>query len=610
MNRFLHGISEAREVVRSLSPASQRRLWLLLLLIVLRAGIEVAGLASAYPLLALLAHPESFWDSVPGRWLMAVTGAPDPARLLPPLAAIYALLLGASAVAAALILVQQYRFTYALQTEVATRLLAGYLAKPYEFFLQRNVSVLTKNMTVSVSDFSAGFVLHGLFFVSSAIVLSGLVAALLVFSPQITLAAVAFLAAIYALILFVLRQRVARWAGERDRQMGDMFKSVEDALAGIRDVKVSGSERFLLDRFRVHAARYAALNVRFQAANAVPSQFALAAVMLGVAALLSVLMVQDIRAADVIPTLGVFYIAFSRMLPLGNQLYTNWATTAYFWPSIGIVHMGLVESGGETDAARRGKACALDGALPFVRTLKFEDVYYRYPSASCDAVSALSWEIRFGRQVALIGRSGAGKSTVLDLLLGLILPTKGSILIDGVPLTEEAISAWRRQIGYVPQQPFFFDASIAENIAFGLKESEIDWQRLEEAVAAAALTRVVSELPQGLRTPIGDRGIRLSGGERQRVAIARALYRRPRLLVLDEATSALDIETERAILAEVAGLKGRITTIVVTHRPEALRYCDAVIRIEAGRIANADSHPLADAARAGGRKALTGEPRG
>ena len=590
MNKFGQGLTHVRQILSSLPSSSRRKLWVLLALIVIRAAIEVAGVTSAYPLFALLAQPDAFATSEVGHWLLSATGLADVSSLLLPFVAVYALILAASAVAAALITVQQYRFIYALQTEITTRLLAGYLAKPYEFFLQRNVSVLTKNINVSAAEFSAGLVLYSLFFVSSAVIFSALVAVLLLFSPWITLAAGTMLGIIYALIVFVLRPRLAAWGVERDAQMGGMFKCVEEALSGVRDVKVSGTEGAFVERFRTHAARYAGLNVRFQAANTAPSQLAQALMMTLVAALLLGLAARGVVASSIIPMLGVFYIAFSRMLPLGNQMYANWVTIAYFWPSIDIVHSGLIESDvGEGPTGNGMHDVAPQDDLPFNEKLEFDNVQYRYPMAGEAAIGGFSCTIRFGQQVALVGRSGAGKSTILDLLLGLIRPSAGEIRIDGMGQTPARLRAWHRQIGYVPQQLFLFDASLAENIAFGIPEDEIDQQRVEEAVSKASLGPLLARMPEGLGTKLGDRGVRLSGGERQRVGIARALYRRPRVLVLDEATSALDAETERNILSELACLKGQITIIVVTHRLETLGDCDAIIRIADGR--NTDDGP-------------------
>ncbi len=593
----LHGLAQLREILSCLPNSSRRKLWVLLTLILCRATIEVAGVASAYPLFAILAQPDAFPKSAIGKWLMTVTSVVEPSTLLLPVVAIYALLLAASALAAALITIQQYRFIYALQTELSTRLLAGYLSKPYEFFIQRNAAVLAKNINISAAEFSAGLVLYGLFFVSSALILAALILVLMLFSPFVTLAAGALLAAIYATIIFLLRPRIAGWGQERDAQLSGMFKCVEEALTGVRDVKVSGSEAAFLNRFKAHSVRYARLNIRFQAANTAPSQLAQATVMALVAAILFVLSARGVLPATVIPMLGVFYIAFSRMLPLGNQLYTNWVTIAYFWPTIGIVHEGILEAG-SAKAAGGQAAAAEDEVVAFDKALTFEQVDYRYPTANEDAICGFAFDVRFGQQVALVGRSGAGKSTTLDLLLGLIHPSAGEIRIDGVRLTPERVPAWRRQIGYVPQHLFLFDASLAENIAFGVPYGEIDYRRLEEAVAGASLTALVSRLPEGVQTPVGDRGLRLSGGERQRVGIARALYRRPKVLVLDEATSALDAETERAILSELARLKGQITTIVVTHRLETLRDCDAIVRLESGR--NATDFQLPPGEESGG----------
>ena len=308
--------------------------------------------------------------------------------------------------------------------------------------------------------------------------------------------------------------------------------------------------------------------------------------MILVAGVLLWLAVHGVVASSVIPLLGVFYIAFSRMLPLGHQMYANWVTISYFWPTIDIVHSGLSESrGGFDGVAKYGAPCVIERDVSFDKSLQFDDVHYRYPTAVHAAISGFSCSVRFGQQVALVGRSGAGKSTILDLLLGLVQPSSGAILIDGQRLAPELLSAWRRHIAYVPQHLFLFDSSLAENIAFGIAQNNIDHSKVEEAVARASLGPLLKRLPEGLKTKLGDKGVRLSGGERQRVGIARALYRQPRLLVLDEATSALDTETERAILSELGLLKNHVTCIIVTHRLESLGGCDQIIEIADGRNA-------------------------
>jgi ABC-type multidrug transport system fused ATPase/permease subunit len=363
----------------------------------------------------------------------------------------------------------------------------------------------------------------------------------------------------------------------------ERFKVVQEIAGGLKEIKVMGLEAVSLARFRTPARAMA----RYQTAGLVFARlprFALEAAVYGgfIAMVLVMLVVRGGALADLLPLLGLLAMSATKLFPALQQLYQEISSIRFSAAALDRLHAELVATAGTPPPPSAASAPAL--LVPQDR-IEFVGVQYRYPQADRPALTGLDLAIAAKSTVGIVGGTGAGKTTVIDLLLGLLHPDAGQILIDGRPLGRETLRAWQRSIGYVPQTIFLADDTIAANIAFGVAPADVDPRLVEQAARAANLHDFITgELPGGYATMVGERGLRLSGGQRQRIGIARALYRDPAVLVLDEATSALDNLTERAVMEAVRALGGQKTIVMIAHRLTTVEACDKIILLEQGRV--------------------------
>lgn len=474
----------------------------------------------------------------------------------------------------------QFRLLYREMSRFSTRLYEGYLRAGYEFHLQTNSAILVRNVSNDVLQFFTHVLSPGLILVSEALVVLGLLTVLIWLAAAPALIAALLLGALTLAFYALVRRRVRRYGTLQQTHYAERVKWINQGFQGIKEVKVLAKEPYFAEAFRLHEHAFADASRFAMVLNQMPRLFiealAFSALFLGVA-LMYALDATATQAA--LPTLALFAVAAVRLLPSVNRIMNSVTRISYYRPSIDVVCCDLqaAPASAPTTAAPRGR-------LPFTREIRGQGVWYWYPTALAPAVQDLSFAIPRNASVALVGPSGAGKTTVADLLLGLLKPSRGTILVDGVDIHAD-VRAWQAQIGYIPQSIFLSDDSIRRNVAFGVPDNQISDGDVWEALRAAQLADHVERLPQRLDTLVGERGVSLSGGQRQRIGIARALYHRPELLVLDEATSALDEETEQAIAEAIDQLAGRRTLIIIAHRPTTIRKCNVRIELQAGRLA-------------------------
>jgi len=398
--------------------------------------------------------------------------------------------------------------------------------------------------------------------------------ALVFWYDQVTaLAIVTTVGTVYVTIYQLARKRLARIGHERHWANGQRYQACNEALAGIKDVKVTGagaSYQAKYDRAsRAYSRHVAAAETMAQA----PLYLVEAVGFVGFIVIAMALTMTRQRIAHVLPALGLFGFAAYRMLPAAQIIYRGFAKLKFSSAALETIHSDL--------SLADGSVCSGGTALVPRRELRLEGVTYSYPSNFGKPVlDHFDLVIPVGKSIGIVGRTGAGKSTLMDVLLGLLAPQHGRFSVDGDAIHPGNVHAWQRAIGYVPQHIYLADASIAENIAFGVPRKDIDLAAVERAAQAAQIHDFInSELDRGYETPIGDRGIRLSGGQRQRVGIARALYRDPPVLFMDEATSALDPETERALNEAIRALAGKKTIVIIAHKTESLESCDTIVSL-------------------------------
>jgi ATP-binding cassette subfamily C protein len=548
--------------------------WLVLLTLAM-ALLEAAGVGTIAPLVLLLQSPESFAATRAGQALAALAGGADPSVLVPAALAAVALLFAGKA---AVTLAQGYaahRFAQALYADLSTRILAGYLAMPFSRHAAMNSAVLQRNVTTETRMIVDSIVLQSITVAAELSVVLLILGVLVWLNPVVALGAFGFGGIALGLGAVVVRRVGGREGRLREETQAQMLKLAQSGLSGIREVKIAGAERVLLERFSAAASRHGHAVTVIGWMQVVPRVALEAAAILIV---LAVMLVALRSGADqaALPLLAAYLAAGYRLLPSINRLYVSGLMIHYAWAGFRVVAPGLAEAAAY--AADRSVAVPGTG-----KSLEGRRLGFTYPGAERPVLRGADIVVRRGEMIGMVGQSGAGKTTLVNLLLGLLTPDEGVLLLDGEAVTDEASRArLRATVAYVAQAPFVADDTLRANITLGARAGTVDQARLAAAVEAAQLAPVVAALPDGLDTVLGERAARLSGGEAQRVGIARALYLDRPILVLDEATSALDSVTEAALLAALAPLRAEKAIIAISHRPEALAGCDRVYRVAEG----------------------------
>jgi ABC-type multidrug transport system fused ATPase/permease subunit len=545
-----------------------------------QALFQVIGVTSIFPFLALAADPERIRHSQFGTHFLSLFPPMENRQLLF-VAGVVAIggLLASNAVN---LLAEYARTRYAQNFAhwLRVRLLRRMASQPYAYFLQRNTGELLKKVLGDVTNYTVGVLLPLLDSVARVLTAVLLLATLFLVQPVIALSAAIVLGGFY-LTIFRLLARKRREVDENLRiSIAGFFREAQQMLGGIKPVKVHRAEEHFLSRFAGHSSIIAHMSARVpilgNSARYLVEPLAFGGLVLAVL----VLAVKGRDFSDILPNLGVMALAGYRLLPSLQLLYSQLTQVSTMRHAVDEVHDEFVAAETDSSVSPGIGSDDLTRATPlrWSEAITMRGVSFRYPRASRLALGGLSLTIPRNTSLGVIGPTGSGKSTLVDLLLGLYQPTAGEIRIDGLPLTPALVPSWQAAIGYVPQDIFLIDDTIARNVAFGLPDNEIDHSRLREACTMAQLIDFIeTELPNRFDTYVGERGIRLSGGQRQRIGLARALYHRPSLLILDEATSALDIATEEKLLQALRGLEGKLTMVVAAHRLSAVANCDQLI---------------------------------
>lgn len=542
------------------------------------AGLDFLGILLLVPFLSFLgpsASPSGFGVS----FVEGVLGTQSEERIVVVLAVAATLLFILRGIGSIIVTWIQGGLVIEAQLRVATGILRGFVRSPW--IVQQAISTSAMLRTARDSTVGVGAILtSGMGIMSEAAVAVAVFIALLVVNPLLAIGALAYLGVGGFLYIHFLRRPVER-RGERIQTASvGMNSALVDLVGGIRELTVRGAAQPYLDRFGLAGLRYYTAFRFLNVAN-LAMRHLLEIMLIGGAALV-ILLAMLSGSTTVLVSVGVLLAGGLRLVPALNMFLVNLNTVRAQEPALALVEAELHRFDSKALAVDAGRS-AVDDTLSPTGAFSFDRVAFRYPSRAEPAVHYLDFTVAAGESLGVVGGSGAGKSTLVDLLLGLLEPDSGTIEIDGRSLREH-LRAWREQIGFVPQDIFLTDDTLAANIAFGDPTESVDEQRIAEAIQLAHLEDVVAELPDGTETMLGERGVVLSGGQRQRVGLARALYHRPRVLILDEATSALDNETERNIAEALRSLHGQMTMVVIAHRLSTVRSCDRIIYLENGRI--------------------------
>ncbi len=564
-----------------LSKHERTRATLLLIMILIMAVIDMLGVASILPFMAVLMNPEIIETNSILNKIYEYTiifGVESNEQFLFFLGIFVFLLLIISLAFKALTNYAQIRFILMREYFISKRLVEGYLNQPYSWFLNRNSAELGKTVLADIGAVTHKGLAPILTLTTQSIIAVALLILLILVDTWLTLIVFFLFGTIYLLIYKFNKSLVNRIGKELFEADTKRFSTLIEAFGASKEVKIGGLEQIFVDRFS-SPAKIRALNSSLIAIiNQLP-RFILEAIAFGGMILIVLyLMSQSSDIKNVIPLISLFAFAGYRLMPALQQVYVSLTQLRIVGPQINNVYNDLISL--KKDTIKKNQQY-----MSLKKKISLENIFYQYPQSTKTTLRDINLNIHAQTTVALVGETGSGKTTTADIILGLLEPEKGILKIDNEIITKENQKSWQNIIGYVPQQIFLTDNSIAANIAFGVEAENIDYEAVEKAAKIANLHEfIIDELPKKYLTTVGERGIRLSGGQRQRIGIARALYRKPQLLILDEATNSLDNLTEKAVMDAVYNLKKNITIILIAHRLSTVKNCDKIFLFNKGKL--------------------------
>lgn len=562
-------------------------------LLVVVAFFETLGVASIMPFIAVLANPEVV-ETNPYLWTLYQTlGFTSRKTFLFFLGCVFFALLVGSLVLKALETWAQLRFAQNRNYAWGSRLIAGYLRQPYEWFLNRHSSELATSVLAEVIQVVNGVLFPAMTAIAQSLVAVLLLALLIAVDPILAIAVGAVLSGSYLLIAVYLKQRLKQIGLERRLANRARFHVVQEAFSGIKEVKIGGLEEVFVRRFQSPAKTLANRQISAGLMTKIPSFVMQGLLFGGMLLVLLYLMSRHGGFQQAIPLMALYAFAGYRLMPAIQNIYGAFSQLRFAEAALDALcaDFETLETDESVAATRPGATDQVGSRIHLEKELELCGVSYKYPEAEREALRSLTLSLPAFTTIGLVGPTGCGKTTTVDLILGLLEPSSGSLVIDGVEVTGSNAKAWQRSLGYVPQQIFLADDTVAGNIAFGMPPKKIDLAAVERAGRVANLHQfVVDNLPEAYDTRVGERGVRLSGGQRQRIGIARALYHDPDVLILDEATSALDNLTERAVMEAVNNLASRKTIILIAHRLTTVRNCDQIFLLEDGQLLDSGTY--------------------
>jgi ATP-binding cassette, subfamily B, bacterial PglK len=571
-----------RRILADLFPGRERVLLLgVLCVTVVSAVFETIAVAAILPFMALVLDP-ALLERYPSLLdVLTRAGITSTRQILMLAGAATVAVVALGNAAGAFNTFVQSRFGARTETRLSADLYAGYVSQPYSFHVQRDAPSLLKVLSADVSAVMHGVLIPGTLAVSRLVMAAGVLSVLILRDPLVALLVALVLILSYVVIFRAVRNSQAR-SGSAANVANELRARIsQEGLGGIKELRVLGREAATVRGFAA-AVEEAALA---RAGNNVVAQvprYALETIAFGGILLATLALVNRSSgaASDAIPVLALYAFAGYRLMPALQQMFHSTVNLRFYLPALRTLHADYIHVAGASPATPEAPA----SDLQMRESLQLQDVTFSYEGADKPALRDINLNILPHQSIGLVGRTGAGKTTLADIILALHQPESGVVAVDGVPLTGHAVRQWQRRVGYVSQSVFLGNSSIAQNIAFGLPPDEIDMELVVHAARDAQAEEFILRLPAGYDTMVGERGVRLSGGQRQRIGIARALYHEPDVLVFDEATSALDGLTEDAVMDAVRTLRGTRTIILIAHRLRTVEACDRIVVLEDGRI--------------------------
>lgn len=571
-----------KNISNLLTVSERKQALMLLTMILVMAFLDVLGVSSILPFMALISDSSLIETNI---YLAEAYefgkrfGINSPRQFLILLGVLMFVTLVSSLAFKMLTIFIQLRFMLMREYSIGKRLMESYLGQPYAWLISKNSSDIGKTVLSEVNYVVHNSLVPTMELIAQGLVVIAMCTLLVIIDPVLTLCTMFVFSFSYGVILLITRKHLARIGEQRVRANKERFAAVSEAFGAFKEVKMGSLEYICVDRFSAPAKSYAEHQASELSIRWMPRYVIEAIAFGGVISILLVLLQKNGDLVTVLPVLAVYTYAGYRMLPALQKIYGALTQIRFSSPALDALQQEV------QNLNHCSKKRYEEYLFHFTKTISLSGIEYKYPNASTSALKGISFDILPGSKVGIVGTTGGGKTTLVDVILGLLQPTQGTLSVDGIKINVENCRSWQRLIGYVPQNIYLNDDTIASNIAFGVPHQEIDLQAVKNAAKIASLNEfVMNNLPEGYQTIVGERGVRLSGGQRQRIGIARALYHNPKVLILDEATSALDNITEDSVMESVNKIDHDITVIMIAHRLTTIQKCDQIYLLENGSI--------------------------
>lgn len=569
-----------------LLDAKQKRKMVVIVFLMLIGGIlESLSISVAIPVMQVVIDPDHVLDNEYFRMVYDVLHMTKPIQLT---VFFMIMLIVAFVLKNLFLFIQtkvQLKFVYTNQFATSRKMMINFMKRPYEYYLNADTSVIQRNITSDVNNMYA-LILTILQLTSEIVVFCCLVAVLLIVDAAMILTITALLIVLLVVIKKIIQPIMHKAGQDNQDYYSGLYKIIDESVTGIKEIKVANKESHFINEYAECGTGYVNAVQKYSMYNQTPRLLIETVCIAGLVAYMIVVMLTGATVDELLPQIAVFGLAAMRLMPSANRINNYTTSISYLEPFLWNISDHLQDDIHDNsmvydESAYRGHVSV--EKLPVSKEISLNDITYKYPNTDVLIFDHAQMSIPVGSAVGVVGTSGAGKTTIIDILLGLLQLEGGVITADGVDIFTN-YPGWLKNIGYIPQTIFMTDSTIRKNVAFGYADDEIDDTRVWEVLKEAQLDEFVRSLPDGLDTSIGERGIRLSGGQRQRIGIARALFEDPEVLVLDEATSALDNETEAAIMDSINILAGKKTLVIIAHRLQTIEKCNMVYRVEGGKI--------------------------
>ena len=568
-----------KQLWQHISPLRRRQFRMLLILMLLGSFADILSIGAIFPFLAALIAPERVFENPLGQTVFRSLGVEAPKELLLPLTIIFGASILLAGIARLAVLWGSTRLSFAMGADLSMSIYRRTLYQPYSVHIARNSSKIISGISNKADEIIRNTIIPILSILSSAITLSMILITLLLVDPVVTLSTFAGFGLIYMLVIRLTRKRLLINSQYCADESSNVIKILQEGLGGIRDVLIDGTQATYCKIYRNSdlLLRRAQANSAFIGAS---PRFGIEALgMLLIAGLAYALAQQPGGTKEVIPVLGAFALGAQRLLPVAQQAYLAWSNIQSgrisLQETLNLLNQPLPDYAYLPPAK----------PIPFHNEIKLNNISFRYGEELPWVLKGIDLSLKKGSRTGFIGITGSGKSTLIDIIMGLLEPTDGNLKIDDCSIDSKTHRGWQTHIAHVPQAIFLADLSIQENIAFGVPKEQIDFKRVHEAARQAQIAETIESWPKKYETIVGERGIRLSGGQRQRIGIARALYKQADVIIFDEATSALDNETELAVMEAVDELSPDLTIIIIAHRLTTLKKCTQIVELSNGAIA-------------------------